>query len=381
MSVEREAPVFIRFECPKCRGALAISARHIKANKVVNCGHCGLKVLIPTESEPQISPQASETHLSRQQTQTKPRQKPELSPSFQEVFIPISAEPEPTATEPSNPITEYPVVTNSSPNPNVSKRVIGKSKHIRFFRSAYLESDETILATAPGWIGKMMGSGDDTQHNGELIVTTRQVVFYRKGLMGEVFETIPIKGISSIHRKSFVGCHTITLHTSHKALEFKSFDGNALLAVTNLVNQLRTDPQLNSSPVAEAPELRDEYLEIESVTTKFRKRTEGENFWVWVVVGFCAVLLVCFGSLRMGPSNKDQAKLDQRNTRPVEHDRYTTHEHEEELKQKDAKKLLDDFFKALEEDERDGTITPYGREILRNKDRPGFLPPGYRPPE
>ena len=322
MTVEQENQVFIRFECPKCQGASAISARHTKTHKVVNCSHCGLKVRIP--------PQSSETPPLRQPTQTKPNQKPEAPSTFQEVFFSILTEPEPSAIESPGPITEFPDVAISSVkrSPKVSKGVIGSSKHIRFFQNTYLESGETVLATAPGWIGKMMGSGDDTQHNGELIVTTRQVVFYRKGLMGEVFESIPIKGISSIQRKSFVGCHTITFHTSHNALEFKSFDGNALLTLTNLVNQLRNEPQSDSSPMDETPEPSEEIVEIESATTRFRKPSENESIWVWGVVGFCTVLLLCFGGLLMGPSNSEQVKSDQPN-RPASQDRYSRYEIEQ----------------------------------------------------
>jgi hypothetical protein len=69
----------------------------------------------------------------------------------------------------------------------------------------------------------MMGSGKDKQHNGILVVTAERVVFYRKGFLGEVIESIPLKSVTSIERKSMLGHHTVRLHTSHDALAFKTF--------------------------------------------------------------------------------------------------------------------------------------------------------------
>ena len=64
--------------------------------------------------------------------------------------------------------------------------------------------------------------GKDAQHNGALIVTEGRVVFYRKGLFGEVIEAIPLKSLSSIDRKSTMGFRTIRLHTSNDQIEFKT---------------------------------------------------------------------------------------------------------------------------------------------------------------
>jgi hypothetical protein len=66
------------------------------------------------------------------------------------------------------------------------------SKHVRVFKARYLEAGEVVVASAEGYIGKMMGQGADTQRNGALIVTDRRAVFYRKGIFGEVQESIPL---------------------------------------------------------------------------------------------------------------------------------------------------------------------------------------------
>lgn len=100
---------------------------------------------------------------------------------------------------------------------------MSEPKHIIRFREAHLKAGESIIAWGEGYIGEMMGQGDKTQHNGVLIVTGDRVVFYRKGILGEVLESIPLKKITSIERRSVLGHRTIRLHTSHDQLEFKTF--------------------------------------------------------------------------------------------------------------------------------------------------------------
>lgn len=79
------------------------------------------------------------------------------------------------------------------------------------------------MAWGDGYIGEMMGKGDKTQHNGALIVTNERAIFYRKGFLGEVLETVPLMKITAIERKSMMGHRTIRMHTSHDQLEFKTF--------------------------------------------------------------------------------------------------------------------------------------------------------------
>lgn len=97
-----------------------------------------------------------------------------------------------------------------------------ENKHVKKFRENHLKPTEKIIAFAEGYIGEMMGKGKDAQHNGSLIITETLVIFYRKGLFGEVLETIPLKSITSIERKSSILSKTIRLHASHDDLTFKS---------------------------------------------------------------------------------------------------------------------------------------------------------------
>jgi hypothetical protein len=97
------------------------------------------------------------------------------------------------------------------------------SRHVAAFRARHAKPDEQVLAWGFGYIGEMMGKGKATQHNGVLLVTGERVVFYRKGIFGEIIQTIPLKLITSIERQSLLGHRTVRLHTSHDAMEFKTF--------------------------------------------------------------------------------------------------------------------------------------------------------------
>ncbi len=114
-----------------------------------------------------------------------------------------------------------------------------ESKHLAAFRQKHMNPGEQVVAWGEGYIGEMMGSGKDTQHNGALIVTNSRVAFYRKGMLGEVLETIPLKSITSIERKSLMGHCTIRIHTSHDALSFKTFQKPKEQELVNAIEQGR----------------------------------------------------------------------------------------------------------------------------------------------
>lgn len=99
-----------------------------------------------------------------------------------------------------------------------------ETKHVKAFRQSKMRDGEEILSYLEGWIGKIMGSGSDAQKNGTLIVTNERVIFYRKGLLGEVFQTIPVAKLTSVETKTVMGYKSIVFHTSHDDLTFKSFE-------------------------------------------------------------------------------------------------------------------------------------------------------------
>ncbi|EKS6740474.1 PH domain-containing protein [Enterobacter ludwigii] len=131
------------------------------------------------------------------------------------------------------------------------------NKHVEKFRANHLNPGETVIQWGEGYIGKMMGNGKDRQHNGVLIVTGQRVAFYRKGFIGEVIETIPLKSITSIERKSTLGHRIIRIHTSHDDLEFKMFSKDSELTLINAIEAGRggkTDtPAAAQTPVSQDP--------------------------------------------------------------------------------------------------------------------------------
>jgi len=97
-------------------------------------------------------------------------------------------------------------------------------KHVIRFKESHLKQSERVIAWSEGYIGNAMGNGSDRQHNGVLLVTPERVVFYRKGIMGEVIESVPLKNINSLERQSSLMKHTIFIYSSGNKIEFKSLN-------------------------------------------------------------------------------------------------------------------------------------------------------------
>lgn len=94
-----------------------------------------------------------------------------------------------------------------------------KSGHGRKFIARHLKPGETVIATEHAYVGKLMGKGDDRQHNGELLVTTDRVAFYRKRLFGgEILRTVPIDKITAVDRTSNAMWAWIEIHTSNEKI-------------------------------------------------------------------------------------------------------------------------------------------------------------------
>lgn len=122
-----------------------------------------------------------------------------------------------------------------------------ESKHVVKFKERHAQTGENVLAWIDGYIGEMMGKGDKTQHNGVLIVTESRVAFYRKGMFGEVLETMPLKSITSVERKSMLGHRVIRLHTSHDDLEFKTFDKEGEAKAIETIEAGRSNSEISAS--------------------------------------------------------------------------------------------------------------------------------------
>lgn len=128
-----------------------------------------------------------------------------------------------------------------------------ESRHTKAFRATKLKPKERILGVLSGWIGEMMGSSDKTQHNGEFVVTNTRACFYRKGIFGEVFQTIPLAKITSVETLSRLGYRMLCLHTSHDELKFKTFEAKEIFEqVYNLLEDARGPDTLTVPAVGAA---------------------------------------------------------------------------------------------------------------------------------
>lgn len=135
--------------------------------------------------------------------------------------------------------------------------MVKESKRVVNFKPRHVEPSEEIVATAEGYIGKATGSGKDSLQNGAMIITSTRAVFYRKGWLGEILETMPSKGVTTVERKSLLGHRVNRLHTSHDCPEFKTSDRDdeaALAKATDADRQAAGAPRdIATSPEASNP--------------------------------------------------------------------------------------------------------------------------------
>lgn len=132
------------------------------------------------------------------------------------------------------------------------------NKHITAFRATKLKPDENVEFHLEGWIGDMMGKGKDAQRNGQFVLTDQRVCFYRKGMLGEVFDTIPLAKITSVETLSRMGYRLMRLHTSHDELAFKTFEAKELFdQVHDRLEAVRHGETNGSTPSAAHPPTND----------------------------------------------------------------------------------------------------------------------------
>jgi hypothetical protein len=116
-----------------------------------------------------------------------------------------------------------------------------ESKHVKIFRKLHLKENEEIKAFDDGYIKGAMGSSN-SQYSGSLIVTNERVAFHRKGIFGDMLETIPLNSITSIERKSGPLSRTINIHTSHDALKFQTYNKDREAILINAIESGRAGP-------------------------------------------------------------------------------------------------------------------------------------------
>ena len=99
-----------------------------------------------------------------------------------------------------------------------------KNKHFVFFSKDSINENEEILDVLEGFIGKLMGKGEESQYNGLLLCTNQKISFHSKGFFNNVSRSIPIKKVSSIDVDKGMMFHNIVIHTSNDKISFECGD-------------------------------------------------------------------------------------------------------------------------------------------------------------
>jgi hypothetical protein len=127
-----------------------------------------------------------------------------------------------------------------------------KNKHFISFSQNSMNENEEVLDVIEGFIGKMMGKGDDSQHNGLLICTNQKVCFHRKGFLSNISRSIPVKNISSIDLDKGIFLSKIVFHTSNDKIVLNcNFEDAKKLKL--IVEKIRDENQESSTQNIEDP--------------------------------------------------------------------------------------------------------------------------------
>lgn len=96
-------------------------------------------------------------------------------------------------------------------------------KQLKVFRKEQIRPGETVVDWFGGYVGKAMGSGDDKQFNGCLILTDQRVVFRGGSFLARRMEEIGLEKVSSIERHSILAVHRLKIFTSGNVLDVACF--------------------------------------------------------------------------------------------------------------------------------------------------------------
>jgi Bacterial PH domain len=109
-----------------------------------------------------------------------------------------------------------------------------QSKHHKAFLERHLKPGEAVVC----WIEGRARSGLRCM----MLVTDLRVVVYRSGFFGEVLESLPLKSITSVDRKTVLGQRMLRLRSAHDILEFKTFDQAGADALAQVVDAAGNKP-------------------------------------------------------------------------------------------------------------------------------------------
>jgi len=122
-------------------------------------------------------------------------------------------------------------------------------KHLDRFSASKIRPDESVLASVKGYMPGKKKDSKDALMTGRLILTDQRVCFYRKGIIGEQFESIDTAKVSSIETSSLLGHRSVKLYSTHNDLTFNSFKSKDEFDF--VVSKIET--QVNSVTAATTP--------------------------------------------------------------------------------------------------------------------------------
>lgn len=125
------------------------------------------------------------------------------------------------------------------------------NKHVKKFIELQANGEE-VLAWAPGYIGKMMGNGDDQQKNGVLIITNSRAVFYKKGIFSETINSIALDKISAVDKKMGVIAGSVVITTSNQKIDFNALDKNQLKQCADAIEQAGSKPAADTTAATDS---------------------------------------------------------------------------------------------------------------------------------
>jgi len=96
-------------------------------------------------------------------------------------------------------------------------------KHLENFSASKMRPGEKMLESLKGYMSGKEKDSKDALMTGRLILTDQRVCFYRKGFIGEKFESIDLGKVSSIETNSLLGHRSVKLYSTHNELAFNSF--------------------------------------------------------------------------------------------------------------------------------------------------------------
>jgi len=130
-------------------------------------------------------------------------------------------------------------------------------KHMENFYAKKMRQGECIEATIKGYMPGKKKDSTDALMTGRLILTDQRVCFYRKGIIGEKFESIDLGNITSIESSSLLGHRTVKLYSTHNDLAFNSFKSKdefdpVVAQIETRINQ-KNVPEASAGPAASNP--------------------------------------------------------------------------------------------------------------------------------